>query len=114
MPDTVRAVEDAELARLKVDLATAAADATPLADLDPTARDLTRVLPLLEQVLRAVTDLLGTPRGAVWVTDPAAQELYPVAWLGMSDGFMTDLRMPYGVGSVGRAAVERTPVVLGD
>src|SRR4051795_9514833 len=99
MPERARlAAEDAALARLTADLATAAADATPLADLDPTARDLTRVLPLLEQVLRAVTDLLGTARGAVWVADAAAQELYPVAWVGMPDAFMRTLRMPYGVG----------------
>src|SRR4051794_26689022 len=112
MPQSVRAAEDAALARLKVDLATAAADATPLADLDPTARDLTRVLPLLEQVLRAVTDLLGTSRGAVWVADPATRELYAVCWLGLPDSMLNSLRVPYGRGSVGRAAHERQPVLV--
>lgn len=112
MPESRRVTaEDADLARLKVDLATAAAGATPLADLDLTARDLTRVLPLLEQVLQAVTGLLGTTLGAVWVTDPAAEELYPVAWLGLPDEAVQGLRPAYGVGSVGRAVVERRAVL---
>jgi serine phosphatase RsbU (regulator of sigma subunit)/anti-sigma regulatory factor (Ser/Thr protein kinase) len=112
VPESRRiSVEDADLARLKVDLAMAAAGATPLADLDLTARDLTRVLPLLEQVLQVVTGLLGTTRGAVWVIDPAAEELYPVAWLGLPDEAMDGLRPAYGVGSVGRAVVERRAVL---
>src|SRR4051794_29052755 len=113
MPERARAAaEDAALARLTADLATAAAGATPLADLDPTARDLTRVLPLLEQVLRAVTNLLGTQLGALFVADAAAEELYAVCWLGLPDTMLANLRVPYGRGSVGRAVQERRPVLV--
>src|SRR3954453_10481078 len=104
MPQSVRAAEDAALARLTADLATAAAGATPLADLDPTAPDLPRVLPLVEEVLQAATALLGTHLGAVFVADAAADELYAVCWLGLPDSMLSGLRVPYGHGSVGRAA----------
>ena len=42
-----------EVARVRVDLATAAADATPLAEVDLTAGDLTRVQSLLQQMAGA-------------------------------------------------------------
>ncbi|MCU1673197.1 MAG: hypothetical protein JWN77_1310 [Frankiales bacterium] len=109
LPPTATA---ADLARVQVQLATAAADATPLAELDVTARDLTRVQPLLDQVIEAVAGLLDAPRAAMWVTDPSTQTLYAVSWRGFPDGALDELRVPYGVGSVGRATTERSPALV--
>ncbi len=102
------------LAQVQVALATAAADATPLSALALTTRDLSRVQPLLEQVLEAVMHLLEAPMGAVWVTDPQGQELYPVAWRHLPDDYMEGLRVSLGEGSVGLAVQRRAPVLLTD
>ncbi|MCA1712200.1 MAG: GAF domain-containing protein [Actinobacteria bacterium] len=104
----------ADLARVQVQLATAAADATPLQELDVTTRDLTRVQPLLQQVLAAVAELLGTTRAALWVIDPVQPELYPVVWTGLPDDYIAPLRVPFGGGSAGRAVAERRPVLVTD
>ena len=103
-----------DLARVQVELATAAADATPLDALELTTRDLTRVQPLLEQVLAVVMDLMGTPMAAVWVTEPAAAELYATCWAGLPDDYLSNLRVPYGQGSVGQAIQRREPVLYRD
>ncbi len=103
-----------DLARVQVELATAAADATPLAALDLTTKDLTRVQPLLEQVLAAVMDLMETPLAAVWVTDPVRDELYAAAWHGLPDDYLGSLRVPYGQGSVGRAVTDKVAVLYPD
>lgn len=113
------AVEDAgsraaEVARVQVELAAAAAGATPLAELDPTARDLSRVLPLLEQLAGAVASLLATDMAVVWTTDPEAEVLLPSAWVGFPDDYIGPLRVPFGTGSAGRAIVERRVVLVED
>ena len=105
---------DRDLARIQVELATAAADATPLDALELTTRDLTRVQPLLEQVLAAVMDLMGTPMAAVWVTEPAAAELYAACWAGLPDDYLSSLRVPYGHASVGKAVLQREAVLYRD
>ncbi|MCU1590728.1 MAG: protein serine/threonine phosphatase with GAF(s) sensor(s) [Frankiales bacterium] len=109
-----RPSREEDLARVQVELATAAADATPLADLGPTVRDLTRVQPLLEQLLHVVADLLGTDMAAVWVTDPFVDELYAAAWTGLPDDYIGSLRVPFGSGSAGRAVTTGAPVMLTD
>ena len=48
----------AELARVRRELAARAADATRVSDLALTSRDLTRVLPLLEEVLERVAEFI--------------------------------------------------------
>ena len=104
----------AELARVRRELAARAADATRVSDLALTSRDLTRVLPLLEEVLERVADLLDANKAALWVADPSRQELYPVAWFGLPDGYIGPMRVPYGRGSSGRAVVERAAVLILD
>lgn len=101
-------------AHIQARLATAAAQATPLADLGATVRDLTRIQPLLEELLHVVTDLLGTDMAVVWVTDPVLEELYAVAWTGLADDYVSTLRVPFGAGSAGRAVQDRAPVQLTD
>ena len=53
-----------EVARVRVELAAAAAGATPLAELAPTGSDLTRVQPLLEQLAGAVAERVVNPVSA--------------------------------------------------
>ncbi len=104
-----------EVARIQVELATAAAGATPLAEIDPSIRDLSRVTPLLEQLAAAVGRLLGTDIAAVWVTDPDEPEiLVASAWVGFAADYISALRVPFGTGSVGRAVSERRIVVVED
>ncbi len=103
-----------EVARVQVQLAAAAAGATPLAELDPTSRDLSRVTPLLEQLAAAVARLLGTDLAVVWVTDPAQDVLVASAWVGFPDDYIAALRVPFGTGSAGRAVSERRTVQVED
>ena len=103
-----------EVARDQVELATAAAGATPLAELDPTIRDLSRVQPLLEQLAAAVARLLGTDTAAVWVTDPSEDVLVASAWVGFPDDYIGSMRVPFGAGSAGRAVAERRTVLVRD
>jgi GAF domain-containing protein/anti-sigma regulatory factor (Ser/Thr protein kinase) len=103
-----------EVARVQVELATAAAWATPLAELPGTTNDLSRVLPLLEQLAGAVASLLATDLAVVWTTDPHEQLLLPSAWVGFPDDYIAPLRVPYGTGSAGRAVVERRTVLVED
>jgi GAF domain-containing protein len=113
-PVTARRSGEDDLARVQVQLATAAAVATPLADLDPTSRDLSPVQPLLEQLLHVVADLLGTDMAVVWVIDPAADELCAAAWTGIADDYVRSLRVPIGSGSAGRAVAARRAVTVTD
>ena len=103
-----------EVARVRVELAAATAGATPLAELDPTARDLTRIQPLLEQLAAAVAALLHTDLTAVWTTVPGEDALSPSAWIGFPDHYMSPLRVPFGTGSAGRAVAERRVVLVED
>lgn len=109
-----RAGGDADPHRLQVALAAQAAVATPLSELAVTARDVSRVQPLLERVLAAVADVLRTDMAAVWVMDTVADELYAVAWTGLPDDYLLGLRVPVGSGSAGRAVAERAPVLIAD
>jgi serine phosphatase RsbU (regulator of sigma subunit)/putative methionine-R-sulfoxide reductase with GAF domain/anti-sigma regulatory factor (Ser/Thr protein kinase) len=103
-----------EVARVQVELAAAAAGATPLAELDPTIRDLSRVQPLLEQLAAAVARLLGTDTAAVWVTDPSEDVLVASAWVGFPADYIGPMRVPFGTGSAGRAVAERRTVLVQD
>lgn len=103
-----------EVARVQHELAAAAAGATPLAELDPTTRDLSRVTPLLEQLAAAVARLLGTDIAVVWVTDPAEDVLVASAWVGFPADYIGQLRVPFGTGSAGRAVSERQIVHVED
>lgn len=105
---------DDEVARVQVELAKAAAWATPLAELSGTTNDLSRVLPLLEQLAGAVASLLATELAVVWTTDPHAELLLPSAWVGFPDDYIGPLRVPYGTGSAGRAVLERRTVLVED
>ncbi len=103
-----------EVPRVRVDLVAAAAGVTPLAELFPTARDLTRVQPLLEQLAAALGHLLSTDLAVVWVTDPLEDALLPSAWVGFPDDYIAPMRIPYGTGSAGRAVQERRTVLVED
>ena len=103
-----------EAARVQVELATAAADATPLAELEPSTSDLTRVQPLLQQVAAAVARLLSTDMAVVWTTDPQADVLVATAWVGLADDYVGPMRVPFGAASAGRAVVERRVVLVED
>jgi len=108
--------EDAarEIARIRVDLAAAAADATPLDEVDLTAGDLTRVRSLLQQLAGAVASLLGTDLAVVWTTDPVERVLVASAWVGFAEDYIAPMRVAYGSGSAGRAVVERRTVLIED
>ena len=101
-------------ARMRVDFAAPAAQATPLAELGPTTRDLTRVQPLLEQLAGAVASLLSADMAIVWTADPSEDQLLPSAWVGFPDEYIAPLRVPYGTGSAGRAVLERVTVLVED
>ena len=103
-----------EVARVRVELAAAAAGATPLAELAPTASDLTRIQPLLGQLAGAVAGLLHTDLAAVWTTVPGSQALVPSAWVGFPDDYMAPMRVAFGTGSAGRAVQERRVVLVED
>ena len=103
-----------EVARVRVELAAAAAGATTLAELAPTGSDLTRVQPLLEQLAGAVAELLHTDLAAVWTTVPGVQALVPSAWVGFPDDYIGPMRVPFGTGSAGRAVAERRVVLVED
>ena len=103
-----------EVARVRVELAAAAAGATTLAELAPTASDLTRVQPLLEQLAGAVAGLLHTDLAAVWTTVPGVQALVPSAWVGFPDDYIASMQVPFGTGSAGRAVQERRVVLVED
>jgi len=103
-----------DLARVQVALAEQAAVATPLSELDLTARDISRITPVLRQVLDAVCDLLSTDMAAVWVSDPATGELFAAVWTGLSDEYVGGIRVPLGTGSAGRAVSERRRVLIAD
>jgi GAF domain-containing protein len=101
-------------ARVRVEFAAPAAEATPLAELGPTTRDLTRVQPLLEQLAAAVASLLSTDMAIVWTTDPSEDLLLPSAWVGFPEEYVAPMRVPYGTGSAGRAVLERRTVLVED
>lgn len=103
-----------EVARLRVELAAAAAGVTPLAELAPSAHDLTRIRPLLEQLAAAVARLLHTEFAAVWTTLPGEDALAASAWVGFPDSYIAPVRVPFGAGSAGRAVVERRVVLVED
>ena len=103
-----------EVARVRVELAAAAAGVTPLAELDPTASDLTRVRPLLEQLAEAVARLLRTDLAAVWTTLPGQDVLVPSAWTGFPDDYIAPMQVPFGSGSAGPAVLERRTVLVED
>ncbi|MGI8535852.1 MAG: SpoIIE family protein phosphatase [Mycobacteriales bacterium] len=103
-----------EVARVQVELAAAAAGVTPLAELDPTHRDLSRVTPLLAQLAAAVARLLGTDLAVVWVTDPVEDVLAASAWVGFPESYIAALRVPFGTGSAGRAVSERRIIHIED
>ncbi len=103
-----------EAARVRVELAAAAAGATTLAELSPTGSDLTRVQPLLEQLAAAVAELLHTDLAAVWTTVPGVQALVASAWVGFPDDYIAPMRVPFGTGSAGRAVQERQVVLVED
>ncbi|MCW2678621.1 MAG: hypothetical protein JWM62_22 [Frankiales bacterium] len=105
---------DGQEARVHVDLVAAAAGATPLSELGPTTRDLTRVQPLLAQLAAALGNLLATDLAVVWVTEPNEDVLVPGAWVGFSDDYIGPMRVPYGTGSAGRAVLERRNVLVED
>ena len=102
------------LARVRTELIVRAGDVTRLADLDLTSRDLTRVLPLLAEVLDRVMQLLQSSQAVLWVADQPGQVLYPVLWTGLPDDYVRPLRVPYGMGSAGRAVAERAAVLIVD
>ena len=104
----------AEVARVRVELAAAAAGATPLAEIDPTATDLTRIQPLLGQLAEAVARLLDTDLAAVWTTVPGEDVLTASAWTGFPDDYIATMRVPFGAGSAGRAVLERQTVLVAD
>ncbi len=103
-----------EVARIRVDLAAAAAGATPLAEIEGLLGDLTRVQPLLEQLAGAVANLLGTDLSVVWTADPVEGVLVPTAWVGFDDDYISAIRVPLGTGSAGRAVQERRTVLIQD
>jgi len=103
-----------EVARVQVELAAAAAGVTPLAELGRTTHDLTRVLPLLEQLAGAVASLLSTDLAVVWTSAPDEDVLLPSAWVGFPDDYIRPLRVPYGTASAGRAVLERRTVLVED
>ena len=103
-----------EVARVRVELAAAAADATPLAELAPATRDLTRVRPLLERLAAAVARLLHTDFAVVWTTVPDDDVLLSTAWVGFPADYISGMRVPFGTGSAGRAVVERRVVLVDD
>ncbi len=103
-----------EVARVQVELAAAVAGVTPLAELAPTTHDLTRVLPLLEQLAGAVASLLATDLAVVWTAAPGEDVLLPSAWVGFPDDYIAPLRVPYGTASAGRAVLERRTVLVSD
>ena len=113
MSEEVRSRAD-EVARVQVEVARAAADVLPLVELVPNAGDLTRVLPLLEQLAAATASLLSTDLAVVWTTDPAGEVLVPSSWVGFPDEYIAPLQVPYGTGSAGRAVVERRTVLVED
>jgi GAF domain-containing protein/anti-sigma regulatory factor (Ser/Thr protein kinase) len=106
--------EGDERPRVTVDLVLAAAGATPLSELAPTTRDLSRVQPLLEELAGALSSLLSTDLAVVWTTDPAEDVLLPSAWVGFPDDYIAPMRVPYGTGSAGRAVLERCTVLVED
>lgn len=114
MDGQVRDAAADEVARVRVELAAAAAGATPLAELAPTASDLTRVQPLLEQLAGAVAKLFHTDLAAVWTTVPGRQALVPSAWVGFPDDYLASMVVPFGTGSAGRAVQERRVVLVED
>ena len=103
-----------EVARVRVELAAAAAGATPLAELDPTASDLTRVLPLLEQLARRSR----AARAPTWRPSgrplPGTRRARPER-LGRGSPTTTSAdAVPFGTGSAGRAVAERRVVLVED
>ena len=104
----------AALARVRAEFATRVGDVTRLADLDLTSRDLTRVLPLLQEVLERVADLLGAKLAILWVADPVKQLLHAVLWTGFDDAYAGPLQVAFGSGSAGRAVAERAAVLIAD
>ena len=104
----------AALARVRAEFAARVGDVTRLADLDLTSRDLTRVLPLLQEVLERVADLLGAELAILWVADPVKQLLHAVLWTGFDDAYAGPLQVAFGSGSAGRAVAERAAVLIAD
>ena len=103
-----------EAARIRVELAAAAADVMPMAEIEPTAGDLVRVQPLLERLAGAVASLLGTDLAVVWTAEHGHEVLVPSAWVGFDRGYISAIRVPYGTGSAGRAVAERRTVLIQD
>ena len=99
---------------MQVELAAAAAGVTPLAELAPTTHDLTRVLPLLEQLAGAVANLLSTDLAVVWTAAAGEEVLLPSAWVGFPNDYIRPLRVSYGTASAGRAVLERRTVLVSD
>jgi GAF domain-containing protein/anti-sigma regulatory factor (Ser/Thr protein kinase) len=99
--------------RVHVDLVAADAVAAPTAELPSATSDVARVQPLLQELARAMCNLLSTDLAVVWVTEPTGSVLVPRAWVGFPDD-IAPMRVPYGTGSAGRAVVERRTVLVED
>ena len=110
----VPASAEDEVARVSVELAVRAADATPFGDLALASRDVTRVQPLLEEVLRSVADILAAPMAAMWLFDPVEQEFYLQCSLGLDADAVAELALRPGVGACGVAVAERRRIVVPD
>ncbi|TAK50486.1 MAG: PAS domain S-box protein [Betaproteobacteria bacterium] len=75
---------------------------------------------LYREVCRIAVDLGGFPIAWIGEVDREAMRVNPVAWHGTDERFLGRIRMsiredaPEGIGVVGRAVIERVPVIAND
>ena len=88
--------------------------ARQLASLNDISKDLSSMLdlqPLLERIIKAAVDIIGTEAGTLFLVDEATQELvFRVVEGGAQN--LIGRRLPAGAGIVGEAAITGQPVVV--
>lgn len=104
-----------EMTALKDELAAQLADMTRLHELSRRLATNLELKPVLNEVLAAVTALQGTDMGLVTLYDRELGDLCPVASTGFADEYLARIgRLPLGVGSCGKAVVERRGIIVED
>jgi signal transduction histidine kinase len=91
--------------------------AQQLSTLSVITRQLTSTLelqPLLKSILESAVQILNTEAGSLFLVDPQTDELIFQVTVGPVAQNLAGQRLPPGTGFVGKAAINRRPVIVND
>ncbi len=110
-----RTQAEAQLSDVKNQLAKQLADMTQLHFLGSRLSTTLELEPLLDEMVAAVTSLLGSNQGVLMLYARDSDDLYPVASVGFTPEYLQGVgRIKRGVGACGTVLERRHPVVIED